>query len=467
MTEYTMTIAGRGERGKLALQVVNPASGKVFAECPDCTQAELEEAIQAAQSAFPAWRTSEARRREALAECSRMITAHAGALAGLLTQEQGKTLREARRELDQAAAWFAGAAGMPLPTETIQSDDHVQAAIAYRPLGVAAALTPWNLPLLTAAAKLSSNLLCGNTVVLKPSPFTPLTTLRLGELLREALPPGVLNVVSGGDELGEWIVAHPAVRKISFTGAVETGKKVACAAAPDLKRLTLELSGNDPAIVLPDVDPARVARALFWSAFHTSGQACNAIKRLYTHEAIFTALVDELAAIARAVRVGDGLDPGTEMGPVNNLYVLNQLMSQMAEAQENGACLVAGGERLKGAGYFYPPTLVTEISDQECLVTEEHLGPLLPILPFREVDEAVARANDSPFGLCGSVWTNDLERGCALAARLECGTSAVNRHGDYHPAAPFGGMKWSGLGRENGKTGLEGCMEMQVVMRPL
>ncbi len=466
MTDYTMTIAGRGVNGRLTLQVVNPANGKVFAECPDCTQAELEDAMQAARGAFPTWRMDEARRRQALHECAEILRSHTDELARLLTQEQGKTFREARQEVSSAAGWFEATARIPIPWEIIQDHNQTHVEIHRRPLGVTAAINPWNFPLLTAAAKTAPNLLCGNTVVLKPSPFTPLATLQMGEYFRAALPPGVLNVVSGGDELGAWITAHPTVRKINFTGTVETGKKVALAAAPDLKRLTLELGGNDPAIVLPDVDLKKVADDLFWSAFHTSGQACNAIKRLYVHEDIFQPLLNELAGIARQVKVGDGLDPSTQMGPLNNPFQLAQLASLVEDARTNGARLVTGGERLEGLGNFYPPTLVTDVSDQECLVTEEHLGPALPILSYREIDDALQRANDSPFGLCGSIWTNDLDRGSELAAQLECGTSTVNRHGDFIPAVPFGGMKWSGYGRENGIRGLEECTEIQVVMAP-
>lgn len=311
--------------------------------------------------------------------------------------------------------------------------------------------------------KVAPALLVGNTVVLKPSPYTPLATLKLGEVLREALPPGVLNVVSGGDELGATITTHPTVRKVCFTGSVETGKRVAAAAASDLKRVVLELGGNDPAIVLGDVDPKRVAEKLFWSAFENAGQICMAIKRLYVHERVYPALVQELADIAKNVRVGDGLDPATQLGPLNNEPQLDRVSELVEDAKREGATIVTGGDRLSKPGYFYMPTVVTDIAEGTRLVDEEQFGPALPVMPFSDLDDVLERANATHFGLKASVWTNDLGKGADIARQIECGTASVNKHGGMDPAVPFGGSKWSGIGYQNGSWGLEAYSELQVI----
>ena len=325
------------------------------------------------------------------------------------------------------------------------------------------AITPWNYPILIAVTKLAPALLAGNTVVLKPSPFTPLTTLALGALLREVLPPGVLNVVSGGDELGRSISEHPAVKKISFTGSVATGKKVLASAAADLKRVTLELGGNDPAIVLDDVDPQRIAKPLFWGAFTNSGQVCTAIKRVYVHERIFSAVVQAVGDLARSVRVGPGLEPGVELGPINNAPQHRRVAELVEGAKSRGATVQAGGGPRSGAGYFFEPTIVTDVTDDMGLVAEEQFGPALPFLPFSQLDDALERANATHFGLSASVWTSDAARGAEIARELDCGTAWVNQHIALTHLAPFGGSKWSGIGYENGQWGLDDFCQLQVI----
>jgi acyl-CoA reductase-like NAD-dependent aldehyde dehydrogenase len=300
-------------------------------------------------------------------------------------------------------------------------------------------------------------------VVLKPSPFTPVTTLKVGELLRDALPPGVLNVVSGGDELGAWMTHHPVPRKISFTGSVETGKKVASAAAPDLKRVTLELGGNDAAILLPDVDAEAIAEKIFWGAFENSGQVCNAIKRVFVHESHYGPFVERLAEIAGSAKVGNGLEEGTQLGPINNEPQFRRVADLVERARKGGAKVVAGGARVGDEGYFYAPTIVRDIADEEALVAEEQFGPALPVVSYRNVDEAVRRANATRYGLSGSVWSSDPEIAARVAQRLECGTAWVNQHIAVSPTLPFGGLKWSGIGVENGPWGLLGFTEIQVV----
>jgi acyl-CoA reductase-like NAD-dependent aldehyde dehydrogenase len=314
-----------------------------------------------------------------------------------------------------------------------------------------------------ASWKIAPALLAGNTVVIKPSPFTPLSTLAVGEVLRDVLPPGVLNVVSGGDALGAWVSTHPAVRKVSFTGSVETGKKVAAAAAPDLKRITLELGGNDPAIVLPDVDPAQIAERLFWGAFENSGQVCSAVKRVYVHEDRYAALLSELAQRAQAVKVGPGLEDGTQLGPINNKPQYERVCMLVEDALKHGARAVAGGKPAGRDGYFFQPTILADVHEGMRIVDEEQFGPALPVLTYRDVEDAVERANATTFGLSGSVWSSDPQRAAEVAARLECGTAWVNQHLDILPTTPFGGAKWSGIGVENGPWGLLGFTEIQTL----
>jgi acyl-CoA reductase-like NAD-dependent aldehyde dehydrogenase len=301
--------------------------------------------------------------------------------------------------------------------------------------------------------------------VLKPSPYTPLSTLKLGAVLNDALPGGVLNVVSGGDELGAWMTTHPVPRKISFTGSVATGKRVAAAAADDLKRVTLELGGNDPAILLDDVDPAAIAQGLFWSGCLNAGQICCAVKRVYAPEKIYDEVVEALAEQARQVVLGDGAAEGTMMGPINNRPQHERVSELVVDALADGAEAVVGGAPGGGEGYFYGPTVLRGARDGMRVVDEEQFGPVLPVIPYRDLDDAVARANGTNFGLSGSVWGADSERAARVAERLECGTSWVNTHLANAPFQPFGGMKWSGIGVENGAWGLMSFTDLQVVHR--
>jgi acyl-CoA reductase-like NAD-dependent aldehyde dehydrogenase len=459
MADFQMTIDGKAVASDQTFGVIDPSQGRVFAQAPECSRTQLDVAMESAAQAFATWRRDEALRRQALRACAAALRARAPELGRTLTKEQGKPLAKAVGEFLGAAAWFDITAGLEIPVEVVQDDDAKRVEVRRRPLGVVGAITPWNFPVILAVWKIAPALLAGNTVVIKPSPFTPLSTLALGEVLREVLPPGVLNVISGGDALGAWISTHPAVRKVSFTGSVETGKKVAAAAAPDLKRITLELGGNDPAIVLPDVAPARIADRLFWGAFENSGQVCSAIKRVYVHEDRYAELLAELAQRARTVVVGDGLEPGTQLGPINNRPQFERVCGLVADAVKAGARVAAGGGPAARDGYFFQPTILGDVAEGMRIVDEEQFGPALPVLTYRDVEEAVERANATMFGLSGSVWSSDPQRAAEIGARLECGTVWVNQHLDILPTAPFGGAKWSGIGVENGRWGLLGFTE--------
>jgi acyl-CoA reductase-like NAD-dependent aldehyde dehydrogenase len=342
----------------------------------------------------------------------------------------------------------------------------VRTEVRRRPLGVVAAITPWNFPLLLLAWKLGPALRAGNTMVVKPSPYTPLATLRAGEIIAEVLPPGVVNVLSGGDELGARLTVHPDVRKISFTGSVATGKLVAAAAAPDLKRFTLELGGNDAAIVLDDADPAAIAKGIFWGGFINCGQICAGIKRVFVPERLHDDLVEAVAERARSVRMGPGEEPGMQLGPIQNRPQFERVSGLVTEAVDAGATPVTGGKRRDHAGYFFEPTVLTGVSEGLRVVDEEQFGPVMPVMSYRTVQEAVDRANASMFGLSGSVWSSDFDRAVKVAEQLDCGTAFVNDHLALSPEVPFGGAKWSGVGVENGPWGLEEFTQLQVIRRP-
>lgn len=463
MTEYLMTIDGEQAASNGTLDVVNPATGEVFATAPECTAELLEAAMTSAESAQRTWAvTEESVRRQALRACAGALIESAAEFANVLTTEQGKPLKDAENEVRAAAGWFAYFAEMEIPQEVVHEDDDLRVELSRRPLGVVAAITPWNYPLLLAAWKIAPALLAGNTVILKPSPYTPLTALLLGTRLSAVLPKGTLNVVTGSDVLGPLITEHAIPRKISFTGSTATGRRVAASAAKTLKHVTLELGGNDAAIVLDDVDPEAVIDQLFWASFANNGQTCVAIKRVYVPESRHEQYVDLFANRANAAVVGDGSAPETQLGPLNN-QMQRDIVSRMVEsAREDGAQVVTGGSAIDGPGYFYAPTIVTNVKDDADIVANEQFGPALPILSYGTVDEALQRANGTPFGLGGSVWGTDLGAAQKVAAGLECGSAWVNTHMALSPKYPFSGAKTSGLGVENGLLGYLSFTEAQT-----
>lgn len=467
MTDVTMTIDGKDATTESTFDVINPATGAFEAVAPDCTEQQVGAAMNSAAKAYRDWREDEDARRDALRRCGDALMAAADDIAPILTQEQGKPLGDAAMEVFGAGVWFQHYADVEIPRQVIQDDDFAFVEVVQRPLGVVAGITPWNFPLVLASWKIAPALLAGNTMVLKPSPFTPRSTLKLGEVLRDILPAGVLNVISGKDPLGAFMTSHPVPRKVSFTGSVATGKKVAAAAAPDLKRITLELGGNDPAIVLDldhgDVD-AMIER-IFWGAFQNNGQVCSAIKRLYVPEALEDQIVEGLAELARAAKVGPGTEEGVQLGPINNRPQFERVSELVTDALSSGAIAAAGGKPIDGDGYFFEPTILSNLSEGTRIVDEEQFGPALPVISYRDVDEVIERANATHFGLSASVWGGDVERATAVAAQMECGTSWVNTHLALAPHQPFGGAKWSGIGVENGTWGLLGFCEPQVIHR--
>ncbi len=452
---FKLLSAGRLIEAPSSFPVIDPATEAVVAQAPACTPELLDATVAAARSAFDGWRATPIEtRREKLELLSARIKDNADELALLLTREQGRPLAMARGEVLNCVRWCQTVAKMELPV-TERTDKAGLTWVTRRvPLGVVAAIAAWNFPLLLATMKLAPALLAGNTVIVKPSPFTPLTTLRLGELAQDIFPAGVLNVLSGGDELGPLLSSHPGIAKVSFTGSTATGRRVMASAAPTLKHITLELGGNDAAIVMPDVDVAKTAKRLFMGAFLNSGQVCIAAKRIYVHEAIYDEFAKAFVAAVQAAPVGSGLDERTVLGPVQNKLQFERVKNLIADTRAAGHRFLTGGEVPEGTGYFIPPAVVDNPPHDSRVVREEPFGPIVPLLRFSDVDEVVRRANDSEFGLAGSVWSADVEQAKAIGARLECGTVCINSASMLDPQAPFAGHKQSGLGVENGIDGL-------------
>ncbi|MEQ8282886.1 MAG: aldehyde dehydrogenase family protein [Parvibaculum sp.] len=463
MSAYKLLIGGKLVDGDMTMDVVNPATEEVLAKAPRASEAQLNAAVAAAKTAFPAWaKTPIAERKQALLKIADAIEANGAELARLLTQEQGKPIGDATGEVYGTAAFFRYFTMLDLPVKVIEDSEGKKVEAHRKPLGVIGAIVPWNFPLILMAFKLPPALLAGNTVVLKPAPTTPLTSLKLGELIKDILPAGVLNIITDANDLGAALTAHPDVRKISFTGSTATGAKVMAGAAGLLKRITLELGGNDAGIVLDDVNPKEAAPKLFQSAFQNSGQVCIAMKRLYVHESIYDEMCAELATLADNAVIGDGLEQGTQFGPLQNKMQFDKVRELIEDAKKNGK-VIAGGGTVDKPGYFIRPTIVRDITDGARLVDEEQFGPVLPVIKYSDPQDAVARANASPYGLGGSIWSSDPKRAYDLATQMSSGSVWINKHADLAPNIPFGGAGMSGLGSELGEEGLLEFTQLQVI----
>ncbi|MEU1350576.1 aldehyde dehydrogenase family protein [Streptomyces sp. NPDC005795] len=446
--------------------VLDPATGEAFDEAPDQQPDELDAIVGRSHEAWRGWRADAAARTTALLEAADAVEAAGTDIAPLLTREQGKPLSESYAEIARTAARLRYFAELVPRSEAITDGRPVRSEIRWRPLGPVAAITPWNFPLQLASAKFAPALAAGNTMVLKPSPYTPLATRLVGSVISTALPEDVLTIVTGHEPLGARLASHPGMRHVTFTGSVPTGRAVAQGAAASLARVTLELGGNDAAILLEDVDVEAIAERLFWAAFRNCGQVCMAVKRVYAPVRLYSRVVEALAQRAKNVVVGAGLDPGTQLGPVNNAPQLARIEDYTAQALAGGARAVAGGHRLDRPGYFFAPTILADVPASSPVVTEEQFGPVLPVLPYGSVDEAVEAANGTGFGLGGSVWGTDLDRAEEVADRLECGTAWINHHAELSLAQPFAGSKESGVGVAGGPWGLYGNLRPFVMHRP-
>lgn len=466
MDIHPMIIDGAPRTSGAAEHVVNPATAEPFAQVAVATAEDLESAVDAAGRAAAAWARDLPARRDAMRRGVAAIGEHVDEIATLMVREHGKPIADARAEVEFARQWIAYYAELPLADQELSTDPTKKMTLVRSPVGVTAAITPWNFPVSLLSWKLAPAFLAGCTVVAKPSPFAPLAALAFTRHLAACLPPGVLNMITGGKEIGTALVEHPRVAKVSFTGSVPVGKQIYASAAKSMKRLNLELGGNDPAVVLPDADPEAIAPQIFWGANYCSGQICLAAKRLIVPASLHDRLVDAYIAYAKTVVIGDGLDAGTQLGPLNNLPLLARVNGLVEDARRRGGRVVLGGERLDRPGFFYPPTLVTGCAPGMPLVDEEQFGTALPVLRYETVDEAVAMANATRFGLAASVWTGDPAGADAVARRLEAGTVWINSILDMTPAEPFGGVKDSGFGLENGPWGLDEYTTFKMIRRP-
>lgn len=465
--KYDMTIGGETVSTDEYTNIRNPANTEeIVGQAPIGNKTHLDKAIAAAEKAYTSWRySSDEDRVNACNAIAKVCTDNAEELAVLLTKEQGKPLGGlgSNFEMGGCAGWAGYTATLGLPDKVVEDSDERHVLQKRVPLGVVGSITPWNWPLMIAIWHIVPGIRTGNTVVIKPSPYTPLSTLRMVELMNEVLPPGLVNVISGGDELGAELTGHDGVNKIVFTGSIATGKKVMASAAKSVTPVTLELGGNDAGIMLQGEDPAKFAEGMFFGSMINSGQTCGAMKRLYVHEDDLDATVDALVGFAGNIPMGDGMDESSLLGPVQNERQFKRVVELVEDAKANGGTCVLGGEPAGGPNYFYPVTIVTGVSDGARLVDEEQFGPVLPIITYTDIEDAISAANGLEFGLDASVWGSDTEATAAVAERLEAGTVLINKHGEIAPHIPFGGIKCSGLGVEFGEEGLAAYTSIKII----
>ena len=462
---YHNLIDGELVSTEATMEVLNPANEEVIGLVPSCGKEELDRAVAAARKAFKTWsKTPIEERRAIIQQMSGAIKENADELFRLLTSEQGKPHDQAKGEIYGAAGMMAAQSTLSLEEEVNEDSDTRLSRTRRVPVGVVGGIVPWNFPVMMAMQKIAPAMLSGCTIVLKPSPFTPLATLRVAELVKDIVPAGVVNIITGEDALGPMITEHEGIDKITFTGSTATGKKIMEGASKDLKRITLELGGNDASIVLPDADVEKVAEQLFWSSFSNAGQVCIAAKRIYIHEDIYDELSAAIADVAKGVKVGDGSEQGTGVGPIQNKKQFDRVCELIQDAKDNGYKFLTGGDvDPSGTGYFVPLTILDNPPEDARIVAEEQFGPVMPLMKFSSDEEVIERANNSEYGLAGAVWTKDTDKGVEIAEQLETGTVWINEFMHLSPFAPFGGHKQSGFGAEYGTEGLLEFTYPQVI----
>jgi acyl-CoA reductase-like NAD-dependent aldehyde dehydrogenase len=463
----------RDASGGKTLEVVNPATEEVIAEVASAEQADVDAAVAAARAALDGpWATLSARDRGRIVwKIGELLMARADEIARLETLHNGKPIFESRQiEVPAAAECFQYYAGWAdkIHGETIPVKGNFLTYTLREPVGVIAAIVPWNFPLLLTAWKVAPALACGNTVIIKPASQTPLTAIALAEIAREAgLPPGVLNVITGpGSRVGQMLVDHPGIDKIAFTGDTSTGRGIMKGSADTLKRITLELGGKSPNIVFPDADLDAAVRGATTGIFYGKGEVCAAGSRLLVDKSIKSEFIDKVAARAKKMAPGDPLDPKTRLGAISSKKQLETDLRYIETAKQEGAQLVAGGARADigtGKGYFLQPTVFDNVTPEMTIAREEIFGPVLAAIEFADVDEAIARANDSVYGLAAAVWTRDIKKAHYVARKLQAGTVWINTYNVYDTAAPFGGYKQSGFGREMSMHALEHYTQVKSV----
>lgn len=467
-----MYISGKVTQGKATekIDVLNPATEEVIGQAWRGTAEDVDAAVAAAKAAFEGWRKMPANQRAGLMHraAGRMRENHQ-LLVESLTLEEGKPLEEHEEEvwwteetMDYYAELGRHKRGLVLPP----GDPAQFNFVLEEPWGVVGCIIPWNYPLLLLAWKLAPALAAGNTVVIKPSEFTPLTTLKLIELAFEEFPPGVVNVVTGyGAETGEPLVMHPDVKMIAFTGSLATGQRIASLAAPMMKKLHLELGGKDPMVIGPDVEIKVATRALAYSALLNAGQVCTSTERVYVHDSLYPQFTEELAEFVSSLRLGNGMDKGTDIGPMLRGHFREKVENQVADAVKAGAKVVVGGERPTEfeKGFFYRPTILVDVNHSMKVMTDETFGPVIPLMPYKDFDEAIRLANDSQYGLGACLMSNDTKLVKRFFEDVQAGSIWINDPLTDNFAGPFGGMKMSGQGRELGEAGFQEFLQVKHV----
>ena len=448
-------------------EVFDPATGELIGKAPVANEADLEDAIARAQAAQKAWAAKPvAERNELLVKAAEAIEAAAEPLAEILSREQGKPLNgpNARFEVGGCAGWFRANASFALEPETIVDDETQRSVMVYDPIGVVGAISPWNWPMMISVWQWAPSLKMGNTVVAKPASSTTLSVLALGHVVNSVLPEDLLIVVPASGRIASKLASDERIGKVMFTGSTEVGKTIAREAAGSVARVTLELGGNDAGIVLDDADPAKIAEGVFWGAFINTGQTCAALKRLYVPASIYDEVVDAVAKVAESTPMGVGLDEQNVLGPLQNKDQYEIVADLVEKARSAGARIVVGGNPdPEQPGFFYPSTIVADIENDNPLVAEEQFGPVLPIVKYDSLDQAIEWANALDVALGSSVWSSNEERALEVASRLVAGTTWINSHGTLHPAVPFGGAKQSGYGVEFGVDGLKHVAQPHVI----
>jgi acyl-CoA reductase-like NAD-dependent aldehyde dehydrogenase len=456
------TINGKLTSTEKTRHGVNPATGKALSPVPVSTQKDVDDAVAAAKEAFKSWsKVPYDDRKKAVLAFADELDKHVQDFAKLLTAEQGKPLQFAVGEAQTGATWLRAMCKFDLPEEIIEEDDTKKTILRYTPLGVAVGIVPWNFPIHLACGKIAPSVVTGNPIIIKPSPFTPYCNLKLGELAQQFFPPGVVQVLSGDDNLGPWLTAHPGPDKISFTGSTFTGKKVMESASKTLKRVTLELGGKDPAIVCKDVDIDTAAQKIGTLAFLNSGQICLAIKRIYVHEAIYDQFRDAIVKFTKTLKMGEGNEEGVFLGPVQNSMQYERVKGFFADIEKEKLSVAVGGKNEDKPGYFITPTIIEKPSDDSRIATEEPFGPIVPLMTWSDEDDVIARANNTKMGLGASVWSNNMDEAARIARQLDAGSVWVNTHLELDPNAPFGGHKESGIGYEWSIGGLKSFCNAQ------
>ncbi len=452
------------------LIVKNPAIMEVIETLPIPESSEINLMIDNSQKAFKEWKVfSLAQRQETLTKIADAIDSRKDELSKLLTTEQGKPLHESVREIGSIISVFRLYATMSIDSEiildnkTAMANEVSQITVDQEPYGVCGLILPWNYPIGLLGWKLAPCLLAGNSAIIKPSEFAPLAVIKCIEIISSLLPKNLVQALPGGDQEGAYLTKHPGIARISFTGSQKAGKEILKNASENFPKITLEMGGNDAAIILPDCDLDKRIGSIFWGCFFNGGQICVAIKRIYVHESLADDLIRRFKEMAEGLKIGYGLEPGTQLGPINNERQFLRVEELVNDAVKSGATIVTGGQRITGNGYFFQPTVLTDLDDTYRIVKEEQFGPAISILTYSDIDDAIARANGTVHGLGGSIWTEDIETGKNLAKKLECGTVWINAHMLVEHSAPFGGWKQSGMGRELGQAGLKEFLQSRTL----